>query len=295
MGFKITIAGLGLMGASLAKALRGWREAEIGGVETDAEVLAKALGSGVIDKGYILNEDNARDALDADLVVIALYPRAALKFLQDFARCAKEGAVWSDLTGIKGAVAAEARRSMPAGAEFLGAHPMAGRESSGYASSDGGLFAGCNFIITPGEENTRAAVSLIKEMAAYAGAARVVETEPERHDRMIAYTSQMAHVLAAAILNSGLLFESKGFEGGSFRDLTRVGTLNPEMWSELFIMNGAPLGGVLTELEANIAALRKIIESGDGERLKAALAAATRRKAEYLNAPCSSAGKDDIR
>ncbi len=289
MGFKITIAGLGLMGASLAKALRGWREAEIGGVETDAEVLAKALDSGVIDKGYILNEDNARDALDADLVVIALYPRAALDFLRGCARRAKEGALWSDLTGIKGPLIEEARRSMPAGAEFLGAHPMAGRESSGYAASDGKLFTGCNFIITPHEKNSREALSLLREMAAYAGAARVIETTPEIHDRMIAYTSQMAHVLAAAILNSGLLFESKGFEGGSFRDLTRVGTLNPEMWSELFSMNAAPLGGVLAELEDNIAVLRRLVEAGDQSELAAALASSTRRKEEYLKTPYTAA------
>ncbi|WP_455599429.1 prephenate dehydrogenase [Cloacibacillus sp.] len=294
MGFKITIAGLGLMGASLAKALRGWRNAGICGVETDAAVLARAQAEGVIDKGYVLDETNAREALDADLVVIALYPRAALNFLRGCARCAKEGALWSDLTGIKGALIEEARRSMPAGAEFLGAHPMAGRESSGYAASDGKLFTGCNFIITPHEKNSRGAVSLLREMAAYAGAARVIETTPEKHDRMIAYTSQMAHVLTAAILNSGLLFESKGFEGGSFRDLTRVGTLNPEMWSELFSMNAAPLGGVLAELENNIAALRGLVESGNQSELEAALAASTRRKEEYLKAPYA-AGKESVR
>ncbi|WP_455600406.1 prephenate dehydrogenase [Cloacibacillus sp.] len=294
MGFKITIAGLGLMGASLAKALRGWRNAGICGVETDAAVLARAQAEGVIDKGYVLDETNAREALDADLVVIALYPRAALNFLRGCARCAKEGALWSDLTGIKGALIEEARRSMPAGAEFLGAHPMAGRESSGYAASDGKLFTGCNFIIMPHEKNSRGAVSLLREMAAYAGAARVIETTPEKHDRMIAYTSQMAHVLTAAILNSGLLFESKGFEGGSFRDLTRVGTLNPEMWSELFSMNAAPLGGVLAELENNIAALRGLVESGNQSELEAALAASTRRKEEYLKAPYA-AGKESVR
>ena len=100
MGFKITIAGLGLMGASLAKALRGWRNAAICGVETNAAVLERALAEGVIDSGYVLDETNAEEALDADLVVIALYPRAALDFLRGCARCAKEGALWSDLTGI---------------------------------------------------------------------------------------------------------------------------------------------------------------------------------------------------
>ena len=213
-------------------------------------MLERALAEGVIDGGYVLDETNAREALDADLVVIALYPRAALDFLRGCARCAKEGALWSDLTGIKGPLIEEARRSMPEGTEFLGAHPMAGRESSGYAASDGKLFTGCNFIITPHEKNSHGALSLLREMAAYTGAARVIETTPEIHDRMIAYTSQMMHIIAVSVCDDENLFQYQGFEGDSFRGCTRVAALDVPLWTELFSMNAPALCAALQASEA---------------------------------------------
>lgn len=285
MGFKITIVGLGIMGGSLAKAIRGWRNAEITGIEADESVLSAALADGVIDRGYILNDENAAEALDADLTVIALFPRIALAFMHKYAQYARKGSVWNDLVGIKEVIVAEAESLMPEGVEFVGAHPMAGKEVYGYASSDRNLFKGCNYVVTPTPRTSAHAQDLIHEMIRYVGASHIIETTPERHDTMIAYTSQMAHVLAAAIVNSRLLFESKGFEGGSFRDLTRVGTLNPDMWSELFVMNKGPLCGILRELESHIAAIRKLIESDDQVTLREELAETTARKAEYLGDP----------
>lgn len=285
MGFKITIVGLGIMGGSLAKALRGWRNAEITGIEVDESVLSSALADGVIDRGYIISDENAAEALDADLTVIAIFPRAALEFLHHYAQYAKKGSVWNDLIGIKETIVREAESLMPEGVEFVGAHPMAGKEVYGYVSSDVDLFRGCNYIVTPTPRTSAHAQDLIHEMIRYVGAKHIIETTPERHDTMIAYTSQMAHVLAAAIVNSRLLFESKGFEGGSFHDLTRVGTLNPAMWSELFVMNKEPLCGILKELENHIADMRKLIESDNQDTLRDALTETTARKAEYIGEP----------
>lgn len=282
VGFKVTVVGLGLMGGSLAKALRGWRGAVITGIDSDMAVMGKALADGTIDRYYRAGDMDPAEALNADTVIIALPPRAALKFIEENGGRASSASVWTDIVGVKKDVMEYAGKYIPADVDFIGGHPMAGLEKFGYANSRGDLFKGCNYVVVP-RENTRAAsLALIEEMIFYIGAGRVTFSGAERHDAMIAYVSQMPHVLAPAIIDSPNYFESKGFEGGSFHDLTRVGTLDPRLWSELFMLNREPLSRVLRDLEASTARLRKLIEEGDEDRLIQALSAGCERKDERL-------------
>lgn len=278
MGFRVTIVGLGLMGGSLAKALRGWRGAAIIGVDNDKNVIYKALTDKTIDRGYLVGEMDPAEVLSSDIVVIALHPRAALDFLEKYGKYARVGAVWTDIVGVKKPVLEYAEKYILEGADFIGGHPMAGLEKFGYHYSMPELFKQCNYVIVRSERAREESMELITEMAFYIGAARVTLSEALQHDTMIAYVSQMPHVLAPAIIASSNYFKSKGFEGGSFHDLTRVGTLDPKLWSELFMFNREPLARILKELEKTLARLREMIETGDERALADALEENAKRK-----------------
>lgn len=278
----ITIVGLGLMGGSLALALAGFHGAHIIGVNRSEAALREALDKDMLQEGYVLNHETAQKAFSrSDLVILCQYPGAAMRFLEEYARYAKPGSVWTDVVGIKTAIIEQAKRYLPQEVEFVGGHPMAGREVSGLESAQETLFNGCNYVICPTEDNTPRALALIRELALFIGAGKITESTPQHHDAMIAYTSQMAHVLAATIVDHPLLFESKGFEGGSFRDLTRVATMNAEMWSELFVLNAPALNDVLRTLENGLTDIRKCIEERDEEALQNHLANSSRRKEEW--------------
>lgn len=281
MGFRVTIAGLGLMGGSLAKALRGWRGAEIIGIESDKGVLGRALAEKVIDRGYLAGEMNPFEALSGEVVIIALHPMAALDFIEDYGGYACEGSVWTDIVGVKKSVLEQAEKFIPESADFIGGHPMAGLEKFGYGHSTAALFENCNYVIVAPAAARAQSLELVREMAFYIGAARITLSDALLHDTMIAYVSQMPHVLAPAIISSPNYFGSKGFEGGSFHDLTRVGTLDPKLWSELFMLNSEPLCRVLKELEEASGRLRKMIESEDGASLAGALAEKAARKQQW--------------
>lgn len=283
--FTVAVAGLGLMGASLAMALRGFKDARIIGLNRSAKPVECSLAEGVADEAYswVREEGAARAALGrSDLVVICLYADATMEFLRRFGGDCKAGAVVTDVTGVKAAVIDLARESLPPEVDFVGAHPMAGRECSGYESAIPDLFVGCNYVITPDEKNRTESIALVQSMAAHVGAGRITMADAATHDEMIAYTSQMAHVLASAIVQNSRLTPSLGFEGNSFGDLTRVARgISGGMWSELFVLNKEPLSAVLRELEESIADLRRKAEAGDKEGICHILEDTARRKAEW--------------
>lgn len=283
MEFTVTVVGLGLMGGSMAKALRGWRNAIIVGVDKDADVVNQALADGTVDRCYLVGELNSAEALSADVVIIALHPLAALEFIKNNGRYARAGSLWTDIVGVKKAVMEHAQKFIAEGDDFIGGHPMAGLEKFGYGNSVKTLFQGCNYVIVRPDAVGDGALELIRDMVFYIGASRITFSGALHHDTMVGYVSQMPHVLAPAIIASVNYLESKGFEGGSFHDLTRVGMLDPKLWSELFLLNREPLSQVLKELEGITAELRGIIERGDAPALYDALAGNAARKDTWFN------------
>lgn len=274
----IVIAGLGLIGGSLALALRGFEGCRLVGVDTDRDTLEFAREHSFVNEAT----QDAQVALgNADLVFLCLRPEGIVRFMEEHAGHFKAGAVITDVAGIKSAIVAAAER-LPETVEFLGGHPMAGKEKSGIRNADGRLFRGAHYIVTPSEKTSSATLFLMERIARHMGCLDLVQTTPERHDERIAYTSQVMHVIAAAICDDQVLFDCRGFEGGSFRDCTRVAALDVPLWTELFSMNTGALCGVLSRLEDNLRLYRETLERGDREELREKLTYSSERKRHMI-------------
>ena len=271
---KILVVGLGLIGGSLAMALRGFEDFEIVGTDVSPAVREQAADKGAGDR---VVPGPAAELPGADVVVLCQDPAGITGFLAEHRNRFKPGSLITDVCGVKTAVM-EAAACLPDGVDFIGCHPMAGKEVSGIANAEAGLFRNTHFIVTPGPRSTGEHVALLRRMAAHCRFGDVIETTPERHDAMIAYTSQLMHVIALSVCDNDELFACQGFEGGSFRDCTRVAALDPAMWVQLFTLNAPALTQVVRALEERMGQYRKAMESGDVEGLRAMLARASDRK-----------------
>lgn len=266
---QIGIIGLGLIGGSLAKAIKKHTPHTVYGLNRSKETEQKALTCGAMD-GVLTDE-----ALSGcDLLFVGLYPALTVKTVLEKLPLLKKGCVIADLCGIKREVCnALCAPCSAAGVTFIGAHPMAGREFSGFDYTTPDLFQRAPFILTPteGTEEEARAVKMLEELALAVGFRGAVVTTPENHDRMIAYTSQLAHVLSNAYVKSPCAKEHTGYSAGSFKDLTRVAYLNEEMWTELFLQNRDNLTQELSLLINNLTAYKQAMEAGDADTLKALL------------------------
>lgn len=270
MQLFIGIIGLGLIGGSFAKAIKQNTPHLVAGFDIAEDVMEQALAEGAID----MQLDNTVLAR-CDLLLTALYPQASIEAVAQRIPLLKKGCVVADLCGVKRVVcAALDKPCRDAGLVFVGAHPMAGREFSGYAYTLPTLFKGASLIVTPTrpeDAQTARALTMLQTLARETGFGRTVVTTPEHHDKMIAYTSQLAHVLSNAYVKSPRANEHAGYSAGSFKDVTRVAKLNETMWAELFLDNADHLGVELDLLIANLSAYRDALQNGDRGALRALL------------------------
>ncbi|MEA4814805.1 MAG: prephenate dehydrogenase/arogenate dehydrogenase family protein [Oscillospiraceae bacterium] len=271
---KAVIVGLGLIGGSIAQALRGFEDFKVVGTDKSPEVCYRALERGLIDE----IGENTEDAIaSADVVYLCMDPRGIIDMLAKLRDTFRPGALVTDVGGIKGAIM-DGATVLPESVDFIGSHPMAGKETSGVENADAAIFAGAHYIITPRENSRPQNIALLRRMAAHMKFRDVVVTTPKEHDAIIAYTSQVMHILAVSVCDDPDLFRCRGFEGGSFRGCTRVAALDVPLWTELFSMNASALCSVIKTLEVNLRAYRETIESGDTERLAEKLAYSAGRK-----------------
>ncbi|HIT85102.1 MAG TPA: prephenate dehydrogenase/arogenate dehydrogenase family protein [Candidatus Ornithomonoglobus intestinigallinarum] len=276
---KIAVIGLGLIGGSIARRLRGFHNCTVSAYNRTADTLLLAKHDGAIDEGSV----NAAEVFDdADLIILCLYPELNIEFVRNNLEHIKPGAVITDVSGVKGYMVRELEKILPPGVDFVGAHPMAGREVGGYQSSTDTLFEGASFLITPTRKNKPESVALIRELAEYIGCAHVVTTTPAEHDEIIAYTSQLMHVVAVALCDNPMIERSTFFSAGSLRDCTRVAVINEEMWSELFCENKDALSKRIAETEQSLKKIRLAVENGDREELKNIMRHATKQKMKWL-------------
>ena len=271
---QIVIVGLGLIGGSLAMALKGFEDYELVGVDCSESTLDYAREHGVCDR---VVPDAAEVLPEADVVWLCQHPQGILDFMQEHRAEFKPGALVTDVCGIKSAIM-EGAKVLPESVDFIGCHPMAGKETSGIQNAEGTLFRKAHFILTPGEGATVEHLALMERMADYMGFRDVVKTTPAEHDALIAYTSQVMHILAVAVCDDPDLFKCRGFEGGSFRDCTRVAALDVPLWTQLFSLNAPALTRIIGTLEDNLRAYREVLESGDRAALSAKLAYSADRK-----------------
>ncbi len=259
---NVLIVGLGLIGASLAKTLKKNTNHKVLGWNRTESVALRALEDGVIDQTGKLEELIPC----ADITIINFYPKAIVPFVMEHRDLFKKNSIVTDSCGIKTKICEELKDN-DFDFYFIGAHPMAGREVSGYDNSLDTLFDNASFICTPYEDTPRSKTDALVGLAQEMGFARTVVTTPEHHDEMIAFTSQIAHVLACSYVLSPLAPYHAGYSAGSYRDVSRVARINADMWTELFIDNKEPLVREIDDLVSNLMKFKYSIVNGDGKNL----------------------------
>ena len=233
----------------------------------------------------VLNlKDASKDEIrECSLVIVCLPPLMVAPWIKGHALDFSDGAVVTDAAGVKGVVC-DALRELAARSAwtYVGGHPMAGKERSGYANAAADLFNGASMIFTPYASTSEVTVEWLKSIFSEIGFARFVVTDPARHDEMIAYTSQLAHVVSSAYVRDPLSRKHLGFSAGSYQDMTRVATVDPDIWTDLFLSNATALDAVLTRLIERLGGYRDAIRSGDAGALRELLADGRRAKETAL-------------
>jgi prephenate dehydrogenase len=275
---NILLVGLGLIGGSYAKALKkkGFR---ITAIDTRREAIDFALKEGIIDCGYTEPDEDAFQK--ADLLIFALYPHVFLDFVQKHQHKFKKGAVLTDVTGVKGCIVYEIQSMLREDLELIAAHPMAGREVYGVENSDDAIFRGANYIVVPTEKNKPETVDLCRMLGAVLGFSRITTLSPEEHDDMIAFVSQLTHVIAITLMTCCDNTHLSDYTGDSFRDLTRIARINETMWSELFDLNKEALLKRMDIFSEEFLALRSILASGDTEAMREKMRLSTARRSHF--------------
>lgn len=275
---KILIIGLGLIGGSYAQ---GFKRAgfEVGAVTRSQKTLDYAHEKGIIDSGT--TEVTPDYVGRFDILVFALYPHVFLDWLERWQDCIRPGALLTDVTGVKGAVVYKVQEMLRPDLEFVGAHPMAGREVGGVEHADCRIFEGANYIVTPTKANTPEAIATCEELGRTLGFARISTLSPEMHDEMIGFLSQLTHCIAVALMNCKESRHLVDFTGDSFRDLTRIARINDEMWNELFQLNKTELLGQMDLFRQSFDRLRDAIAEGDEEVVKEMMRTSTLRRSYF--------------
>lgn len=275
---KIAVVGLGLIGGSICKALKANTFYHIMGMDKDPEVTKKALAAGAIDEEITVDRLN-----EANLTIVALYPVAIVDFIKENADKFRKGSIVMDICGVKGYIVKNCTPVLDEkGVIFIGTHPMAGTEHSGFDYSTADLFNKASFIITPSENTPQIAIDLVSTLGACMNFGKVVIATPEQHDANIAYTSQLAHVVSNAYVKSPSLFRADGFSAGSFLDLTRVAYLNEDMWTGVFMCNKEALLYEIDTIIKSLSEYRDAMERDDFDTLRELLKVGRERKEKSM-------------
>ena len=259
---KTAVIGLGIIGGSICKALAG-AGYFVAGRDFDKSTLSCALKEGVV-------REEAQELSRYDTVFLAVPPRAALALLEegDF----KEDALVADICGVK-AEMEKAVYSRPRKYRYVGLHPMAGKETNGLSSSSADLFVGANLVVVLSRNTKESALKEVLEYAKAMGFGRITQCSAQEHDRKIALTSQLAHLVSNAYVKSPEVKDCEGFTGGSFQDMTRIAGVDETMWSQLYLFNRENILSQLDGLIEHLSEYREAIFEGKEERLKAQLKA----------------------
>ena len=275
---KILIVGLGLIGGSYAMALskKGY---EVGAITLNQEDINYAINNKIIAHGQT-NVD--KDYVSQfDIVIFALYPKVLLDWINQYHTYFKKGAIISDVTGIKKEIIYKIQGVLK-DCEFIGAHPMAGKEVYGVINASDTLFKKANYIVTPTNKNTQDAIDIATSIGEELEFANISILSPEKHDELIAYLSQLTHCIAVSLMTCSENEHLKEYTGDSFRDLTRIANINEDMWSELFLMNKEELLKQMDLFINEFNKLKQTIKDEDVESMKDLMRLSTKRR-KYFN------------
>ena len=260
---KIAVIGLGIMGGSIVKALKKSGKYYVIGYNRTEEISKRAFQDGAIDEIW-----DGESPLDSDITVLAVNPSAAYEWLEVLPSLLKKGSILTDICGVKAEIVGKGEAACkPKGIHFVGGHPMAGRERSGYDFSTEDLFFNRSYIFTETSATDKEALNILSTMALDIGCLDVTITSPDYHDRMIAYTSQIPHILAGAYMNSPASATHKGYSAGSYHDVSRVASVDENLWSQLFLANRDNLLYEIDILIRNLQDYKEAVAREDINRL----------------------------
>lgn len=260
----VGVVGLGLIGGSLAKAIKYNTDNTAIGCDIDGNVVLKAKLLGAID-----DEMTEQKIPECDIIITGLYPEATKKYITENAKKFKKGAIVLDTCGVKTYVCEDMYRvAKENGFTFVGAHPMAGLHLSGFEHSKVTMFSNASMLLVPSPDTGINELDTVRKLFSKIGFTNIQNTTPEEHDRIIAFTSQLAHVVSNAYVKSPSAKLHKGFSAGSYRDLTRVAKLNEVMWTELFLENRENLAFEVDTIIENLKQYSKALKENDARTLE---------------------------
>ena len=272
---NVGIVGLGLIGGSMAKSIKARTGHTVYGTDLNAETMTMARMCGAIDAP--LTEENLPSC---DLILVAIRPQAAIDWVKSHAAAISKSAIVVDLCGVKrSVVAAIAPVAEQYGFAYIGGHPMAGRERGGFTAATDDLYVGASMILTPDKRTDMQLLETLKAFFLDVGFAGLTFSTPEEHDRIIAFTSQLAHIASSAYVKSPEAQKRRGFSAGSFQDMTRVARLDEDMWTELFLADADYLTSELEVLVGHLNEYLGALKNRDAEQLRALLRDGREKKA----------------
>ena len=275
---KFLVVGLGLIGGSYAQALSDLGY-EVGAVTRSQKSIDYAKEKGIIAHGT--TEVTEEYISQFDIVIFSLYPKVLLDWVEKYQGYLKPNALLTDVTGVKVPVVYKLQEMLRDDLEFVGAHPMAGKEVYGVENADKAIFRNANYIVTPTEKNTAAGIEACKSLGKILGFKTISELSPEKHDEMIGFLSQLTHCIAVSLMTCKESEHLVDYTGDSFRDLTRIAKINEDMWCELFLLNKEELLSQMDLFIDKFKELKSSIEISDTEKIKNIMRTSTERRRHF--------------
>ncbi len=275
---KFLIVGLGLLGGSYARGLTG-KGYYVEALVDNKEAMEYALEHGMVKK--------VSDAVDeemikgADIIIFTLYPETFISWIEKNGHLIKPGTIITDVTGVKGCIVDRIQQMLPPMVEFISAHPMAGKETSGITNSDERIFYGMNYLVVPTNRNTDEGIEACKRIGEILGFGKISEITPENHDKMIGFVSQLTHCIAVALMNCYEHESLERYTADSFRDLTRIAKINEKMWSELFLSNKDALISEMELFQTQLQKMHDFLKNEDRQGLMDMMITSTERRKKF--------------
>ena len=274
---KFLIVGLGLLGGSYAKGLKQ-KEYYVSAIDTRQESIDYALKNNIICEG---STNNPKLIEEADIIILGLYPETVITWLKENQQYIKPNTIITDVTGIKQYIIDEISTFLRKDIEFIAAHPMAGKEVKGVENADSNIFLPANFIIVPTPQNSKEAIDTVYDIANILRFKRITTLSPQKHDEMIAFLSQLPHVIAVCLMTCKESEHLIAYTGDSFRDLTRIAKINEDLWSELFRINKDVLLEQMDLFMNEFTNFREMLSNDDIEGMKETFRLSTKRRKEF--------------
>lgn len=271
------IIGLGVMGGSFAARLKelGWK---VVGFDLNTQSLKKAKENGWIDEGFA---DFCRGLPQCDLLIFCIYPSLLKDWIATWQSQFQPGALILEISGVKRAVMEPVQKILREDVELMSIHPMCGRESKGIDHAHPRIFDDANFILIPDDRNTARSIVKVSSLAKDLGCRNISVLSADEHDEMIAFLSQLTHVIAVSLMDTHENEHLVEYTGDSFRDLTRIASINEDMWSELFLLNKDMLLDEITQFETSLATFKNALENEDETTMKDMMRLSTSRRKKF--------------